>query len=205
MEIIDPNVLLNAYSQGIFPMGEDGEIFWYDPDPRTILPLNDFHIPRSLTKRIRKGGFEVRFSSDFRRVMELCAAPAPGREQTWITPPIIETYCILHQHGFAHSVETWMDGDLVGGLYGVTLRGLFAGESMFSLATDSSKIALVYLVERLKTHGFVLLDTQFTTDHLLRFGATEISREAYKRRLKVAMQVEASFLGKWELDADERG
>ncbi len=175
-------------------MGEDGEIYWYDPDPRTIIPLDNFHIPRSLAKRIRKGGFEVRYSSNFRRVMELCSAPAPGREETWITPPIIDSYCILNEHGFAHSVETWIDGELVGGLYGVTLRGLFAGESMFSRATDSSKIALVYLVQRLRKQGFLLLDTQFTTNHLLRFGATEISRDAYQRRLKVAMQVDPSFI-----------
>ncbi len=175
-------------------MGEDGEIYWYDPDPRTILPLDDgFHVPRSLAKRIRKGGFEIRYSSDFRAVMQACATPAPGREQTWITEPILDVYCALNRHGFAHSVETWIDGELVGGLYGVALQGLFAGESMFSKVTDSSKIALVYLVQRLRENGYVLLDTQFTTSHLQRFGATEISRAAYKRRLQVAMQVPAKF------------
>ena len=195
MQEISPELLLQAYSQGVFPMGEDdGSIYWYDPDPRTIMPLEKFHVPRSLARRIRKGGFEIRYSSAFRQVMEACAAPGPDREKTWTTPPILDTYCTLHEHGFAHSVETWIDGELVGGLYGVTLRGLFAGESMFSWATDSSKIALVYLVERLRQGGFRLLDTQFTTPHLQRFGAIEISKREYKVRLARALQIEAQFL-----------
>lgn len=173
---------------------DDGSISWYDPNPRTIMPLDSFHIPRSLIRRIRKGGFEIRYSSAFRQVMEACAEPAPGREQTWITPPILDVYCELHRHGFAHSVETWIDGQLVGGLYGVTLGGLFAGESMFSRTTDSSKIALVYLIERLRMGGFILLDTQFTTPHLERFGIVEIPRDEYKRRLALALQVQGRFL-----------
>ena len=131
-EEVTPELLLYAYSQGIFPMGdEDGEIYWYDPDPRAIIPLDTFHVPRSLARRIRKGGFEVRVDSAFRQVITACAEPRPDLG-IWITPPIIERYCELHRLGYAHSVETWIDGELVGGLYGVTLGGLFAGESMFS-------------------------------------------------------------------------
>jgi leucyl/phenylalanyl-tRNA--protein transferase len=172
---------------------EQGEIWWYDPDPRTILPLETFHVPRSLTQRIRRGGFEVRLDTAFRSVITTCAEPAPNRKSTWITPPIIDAYCALHELGVAHSVETWMDNQLVGGLYGVAVGGLFAGESMFSRVTDASKIALVYLVEQLRAGGFVLHDTQFMTPHLKRFGAVEISRNRYKRALRQALLVEARF------------
>lgn len=186
--------LLNAYCQGIFPMAdEDGSIYWYDPDPRTIIPLEKFHIPRSLARTVRRGNFEMRVDTAFRSVMEACAEPAPGRETTWISPEIINSYCQLHALGFAHSVESWLDGELVGGLYGVSINGVFAGESMFSRATDSSKVALVYLVERLKQGGFVLLDIQFMTEHLRRFGAVEIPREEYKTRLDHALRVRAQF------------
>lgn len=195
MQQLSPEILLQAYCQGIFPMGDrDGSIYWYDPDPRTIMPLESFHCPRSLARRVRKGGFEIRYSSAFREVMEACAEPAPDRETTWITPPILDVYCELHKHGFAHSVETWIDGELAGGLYGVTIRGLFAGESMFSRATDASKIALVHLIERLRENGYVLLDTQFTTPHLSRFGAIEIPQEEYKRRLEQALEVGCKFV-----------
>jgi leucyl/phenylalanyl-tRNA--protein transferase len=190
-------LLLNAYSQGIFPMADDdGSIYWYDPDPRAIIPLDKFHIPRSLARRIRKGGFEVRFDSAFTEVMLACAEPDPNRadrEKTWISPEFIEVYSQLHHLGFAHSVETWTDNKLVGGLYGVTLRGLFAGESMFSRATDSSKIALVYLVERLREKNFCLLDIQFMTPHLKRFGAVEILRAEYQAHLAHALTVDARF------------
>lgn len=192
---LTPHVLLNAYSQGIFPMAdEDGTIYWYDPDPRAILPLERFHIPRRLARRIRRGGFEVRVDTAFRQVITACAEPAPGRETTWISPEIIRAYCDLHELGFAHSVETWIDDRLVGGLYGVTLGGLFAGESMFSRAEDASKIALVYLVERLCQRGYILLDIQFMTEHLRRFGAVEIPRREYKRRLVAALQVWTTFV-----------
>ncbi len=188
------HVLLNAYSQGIFPMAdEDGTIYWYDPDPRAIIPLDAFHIPHSLTRTVRRGGFEVRFNTAFRVVMQACAEPGPGREKTWISPEFIHAYTELHQLGFAHSVETWIDNRLVGGLYGVALGGLFAGESMFSRATDASKIALVYLVERLRRRGFTLLDTQFMTEHLRRFGAIEIRRAEYKTRLAHALTVWTQF------------
>lgn len=172
---------------------EDGQIYWYDPDPRAIIPLDTFHIPRSLARKIRKGNFEIRFDTAFRAVITACAAPGPGREATWISSEIIKSYCELHRVGFAHSVETWIEGQLAGGLYGVAIRGLFAGESMFSRVTDSSKIALVYLVEHLRRRGFALLDTQFMTPHLERFGAIEISREAYKIRLARALMVDARF------------
>jgi leucyl/phenylalanyl-tRNA--protein transferase len=191
---VDIGLLLDAYSQGIFPMAdEDGSIYWYDPDPRAILPLDDFHIPRSLARRLRQGGFDVRVDTAFRDVITACAASAPGRETSWISPEFIEAYCELHKLGFAHSVETWIDGELAGGLYGVTLQGLFAGESMFSRVTDSSKIALVHLVERLRQGGFCLLDVQFMTPHLKRFGAIEILRIEYKVRLAQALTVEARF------------
>ncbi|MEZ4727903.1 MAG: leucyl/phenylalanyl-tRNA--protein transferase [Caldilineaceae bacterium] len=192
---LTPELLLYTYSQGIFPMGhDDGEIYWYDPDPRAIIPLDDaFHVPRSLARRIRQRGFEVRIDSAFRAVMTACAEPAQNRENTWITPPIIDIYCELHKLGYAHSVETWIDGELVGGLYGVAIGGLYAGESMFSRATDSSKIALVYLVERLRRGGFTLLDTQFLTEHLRRFGAVEIPRREYQRRLRQALVAPAVF------------
>src|SRR6185503_6130840 len=147
---LTPHVLLNAYSQGIFPMAdEDGTIYWYDPDPRAILPLPTFHLPRSLARTIHRGNFEVRVDTAFREVMEACAEPTPGREVTWINSEIVGAYCELHALGFAHSIETWIEGELAGGLYGVSLGGFFAGESMFSRATDSSKIGLVYLVARL--------------------------------------------------------
>lgn len=172
---------------------DDGEIYWYDPNPRAIIPLDSFHVPRRLARTIRRGGFEVRFDSDFRAVIIACATPTPDREKTWIDDRIIESYCQLHDLGFAHSVETWVDGKLVGGLYGVSLQGLFAGESMFSLAPDTSKIALVYLVEHLRQQGFTLLDTQFMTPHLKRFGAVEISRAEYKERLADALRVRTHF------------
>jgi len=188
------SLLLSAYSQGVFPMGDaSGEIAWYDPDPRTILPLDTFHVPRSLAQRIGRGGFAVRFNTAFRAVMTACAEPGPKREQTWITTDIIDAYTELHELGFAHSVETWIDDQLVGGLYGVAIGGLFAGESMFSRTTDASKIALVYLVEQLQKGGFLLHDVQFMTEHLRRFGATQIPRQKYKALLKQAMMVWGTF------------
>ena len=193
---LTPELLLYTYSQGIFPMGhDDGEIYWYDPDPRAIIPLDErFHVPRSLARRIRQGGFEVRVDSAFRAVITACAELDENRERTWISPEIIDVYWELHELGYAHSVETWIDGELVGGLYGVTLGGLFAGESMFSRATDSSKIALVHLVERLRSCGFTLLDTQFMTEHLRRFGAMEIPRAEYQTRLRQALLTSTSWL-----------
>lgn len=191
---LPPDLLLSAYSQGWFPMAhEDGKLYWHDPDPRAILPLTDFHIPRSLKRTLKKKPFEVRMNTAFSAVMAGCAAPAAGREETWINDEIFLAYETLHQMGFAHSVETWQDGVLVGGLYGVALRGLFAGESMFSRERDASKVALVHLVEHLLANGFFLLDVQYMTDHLRRFGAVEIPAADYKARLKVALTLPVSF------------
>lgn len=191
---LNPHLLLTAYTQGIFPMAnENGSINWYEPDPRAILPLDQFHVPHSLARTIRQGWFEVRMNTAFEAVITACAEPAPGRESTWISPEIIAAYTELHRLGFAHSVECWQDGRLVGGLYGVGLRGLFAGESMFSRETDSSKTALVYLVNRLKQQHFKLLDVQFLTPHLQKFGAIEIPAQEYQLKLFEALLVPAHF------------
>ncbi len=195
---LTPSILLGAYAQGYFPMAqEDGAIYWYDPDPRTIIPLEAFHVPRSLARRIRRGGFTVRYDTAFREVMVQCATSAPGREETWISPELIEIYCQLHELGFAHSIEVEMDGELAGGIYGVSLGGLFAGESMFSRRTDGSKIALVHLVEHLSRIGYCLFDVQFLTPHLQRFGAYEISRVEYKRRLAQALTIHTPISNPW--------
>lgn len=191
---LDPQQLLYAYVQGIFPMAhEDGEIYWYDPDPRAILPLDDFHVPRRLARTVRQEPFEIRVDTAFREVIEACAAPAPGRESTWISDEIIEAYDRLHELGFAHSVEAWQEGRLVGGLYGVAINSFFAGESMFSRERDASKVALVHLVERLREKGFLLLDIQFLTDHFRQFGAVEIARREYRTLLARALQKENAF------------
>lgn len=185
---LTPENLLSGYVQGIFPMAEaDGTIYWYDPDPRTILPVDGFHVSRSLNRRLRRGGFDVTFDKDFRQVMVECAAPAPGREETWINEELIDLYTAVHKNGFAHSVEVWADGDLVGGVYGVAIRRLFAGESMFSRVTDASKIALFYLIDHLKKQQYTLFDVQFTTDHLKTLGAIEIPRAEYQKRLEQAL------------------
>lgn len=191
---LTPQLLLSAYVQGIFPMAhEDGQIYWYDPDPRAIIPLDGFHLPQRLARTVRRSIFEIRVDSAFRRVMELCAAPASGREESWISDELIDVYSQLHQLGFAHSVEVWHGEDLVGGLYGVAINSFFAGESMFSRRRDASKIALVHLVRRLQARNFQLLDIQFMTEHLAQFGAIEISRSAYQQRLARALQQENSF------------
>src|SRR5262245_43490020 len=173
---------------------DDGAIYWYEPNPRAIIPLDTFHVPRRLARTARNGGFEVRVDTSFRAVMAACAEPTPDRATTWIAPEMIDAYTELHALGFAHSVETWREGRLVGGLYGVAIRGLFAGESMFSRERDASKVALVHLVERLRHGGFRLLDTQFIVGgHMLQFGTIEIPRAEYKRRLAQALQVAAVF------------
>lgn len=191
---LTPRLLLSAYCEGIFPMAHrDGRIYWYDPDPRAIIPLNHFHVPRRLARTVGQGVFEVRIDTKFTAVMEACAAPGRDRQTTWISAEIIQAYEALHQLGFGHSVECWQDGQLVGGLYGVAIQGLFAGESMFSKVRDSSKVALVHLVKRLKSNGFQLLDIQFITPHLRRFGAVEVSAAAYKQRLGQALLVSTQF------------
>lgn len=168
---------------------QDGKIYWYDPDPRAILPFDRFHIPRSLERTLKKEPFEIRTDYAFPDVIQACAE----REQTWINSTIIEAYVQLFRLGYAHSVECWQDGRLVGGLYGVGIRGLFAGESMFSRVSDASKVALVHLVTHLQARGYQLLDIQFMTDHLSRFGAVEIPTDQYKRLLYQALQRQALF------------
>ena len=192
--MLAPNLLLSAYAQGVFPMAhDDGRIYWYDPDPRAILPLDALHVPRRLKQKINRNPYEIRFDTDFRGVMLACAELSSKRQSTWIDENILKSYTLLHRLGYAHSVEAWLDGQLVGGLYGVSLKGLFAGESMFHRATDASKICLVHLVSRLRERGFQLLDVQFQTAHLSKFGVLEIAREAYKERLELALQCEARF------------
>ena len=187
---IDPLSLLRAYAAGIFPMGlEDGSLGWFSPDPRGILPLDGFHIPKGLRRALKKNPFEIRCDTAFADVMLGCA----DRESTWIDPVIFNSYTRLHELGFAHSVEAWREGQLVGGLYGVALRGLFCGESMFSRETDASKICLVHLVERLRRGGFVLLDTQWTTPHLRTFGAIDMPRDSYLERLEEALETAAEW------------
>lgn len=171
----------------------EDDIGWYQPDPRAILPLETFHVPRSLDRVIRHGRFQVYTDTAFASVMRFCAAPAPGRESTWINEEIIAAYTLLHRLGYAHSVETWRDGRLIGGLYGVAIGGFFAGESMFSCERNASKVALVYLVERLRRRGFRLLDVQFMTEHLRRFGATEITNAEYQVRLAAAIALPVRF------------
>lgn len=182
-----------AYRSGIFPWTVN-PITWWSPDPRGIFELDSFHVPRSLVKFIRKQPFEITRDRAFRQVMEACAAPAPGRRQTWITQEFIEAYTHLHQQGEAHSVESWRAGELVGGIYGVSLGGLFTGESMFHYATNASKVALGHLVEHLRTRGFVLFDIQMITSATRQLGAMEISREEYLKRLKAAVQMDCTFI-----------
>jgi leucyl/phenylalanyl-tRNA--protein transferase len=187
--------LLLAYRNGIFPwpIFDDDLMTWFSPDPRAILELDAFHCSRSLSKIIRKGVFEVTIDRDFSGVIEGCAAAAPDRMTTWITPDLMRAYVTLFRAGHAHSVEVWSAGRLVGGLYGVAIGGLFAGESMFSRESNASKIALHYLVERLRARGYGLLDTQTRTEHLKSLGAIEIPRSHYLKRLKQALQLSCSF------------
>ncbi|MEM6911020.1 MAG: leucyl/phenylalanyl-tRNA--protein transferase [Verrucomicrobiota bacterium] len=189
--VIDPEVLLSAYAEGVFPMGmEDGSIGWFSPEVRGVLPLDErFHIPRGLRRALRKRPFEIAFNQAFVQVMHGCGE----RPETWITGDLIESYTALHRLGHAHSVEAWDEEGLVGGLYGVSLGGAFFGESMFSRKTDSSKCCLVALVERLRERGFVLLDTQWTTPHLETFGAEGIKRRQYLSRLAAAIRLDCHF------------
>ncbi len=186
-----PEFLLRAYAAGYFPMAESrgGPIRWYSPDPRAIIPLDRLKISRSLRQSIRARKMEIRYDTDFQQVMHRCAA----REETWISEEIVEAYTRLFVLGAAHSVECWQDGRLVGGLYGVAMGGAFFGESMFSLVTNASKIALVCLVKQLTKQGFILLDTQFLTPHLASLGAREIPRQEYLLLLHEALEVRASF------------
>lgn len=188
---ITPELLLRAYSIGMFPMSEsadDPELFWVEPDIRGIIPLDGFHVSKSLQKAIRKAPFDIRFDTAFDQVVAKCAEAADDRPSTWINQTIRDLYSALHRLGHAHSVEAWEGDELVGGLYGVTLGSAYFGESMFSRRTNASKICLVHLVERLRERGFTLLDTQFTTEHLKTFGAVDIPKAEYGVLLDRAME-----------------
>jgi len=188
---LDPDLLLLAYRRGYFPMGEPetGLISWFSPDPRGIIPLEGFHLPRSLRRTLARREFELRIDTAFAQVITACAA----RAETWITDEIVHTYEVLHQRGIAHSVETWKEGTLAGGLYGVALGGAFFGESMFSHVSEASKVALVHLVRILRAGGFRLLDVQFLNEHLLQFGAVEVPRTDYLAMLTAALEIESRF------------
>ena len=190
---LTPELLLNGYAQGVFPMAEsrdDPEIFWVDPRLRGVLPLDSLRISRSLARRMRRGGFEVRVNSDFEGVLEGCA----DRPETWINAEIFDLYLELHRMGFAHSVEIRHEGQLTGGIYGVSLGGAFFGESMFSRVTDASKLAMVWLVDRLRLGGFTLFDAQFLTPHLASIGFVELPRADYRAQLAEALQQGGNFM-----------
>jgi leucyl/phenylalanyl-tRNA--protein transferase len=205
---ITPELMLRAYRAGLFPMAETrrGErLYWLDPELRGVLPLDGFHLPRRLLRTVMSGLFQVSGDRDFAATIAGCAAPVPGREDTWINPEIERLFATLHHQGHAHSVEVWQQGVLVGGLYGVALGGAFFGESMFSRARDASKVALVHLVARLRLGGFTLLDTQFLTSHLAQFGCLELPRAEYKKRLAEAVDLPARWIGSpdpWALEAE---
>lgn len=191
---LTPELLLRAYASGVFPMGDDfGGIRWYSPDPRCIFPLDQFHVPKRLMRTYAKGDFEIGINTAWDEVLLHCS-----RRETdagcWISKEIIEAYTRLHRLGFAHSVEIYKEGRLAGGLYGVALRGAFMGESMFHIERDASKLALLYLVQRLRQRGYSLLDTQYPTPHLSTFGATCISKDDYLKRLQEALHLDCSFV-----------
>jgi leucyl/phenylalanyl-tRNA---protein transferase len=194
---LDPELVLKAYMIGVFPMAEgaaSSEIMWIKPEVRGIIPLDAFHVPKRLARSLRTTALEFHVNRDFAAVIDGCAEPAHGRESTWINPAIRRAYVELHRRGHCHSVEAWRDGELVGGLYGVSLGAAFFGESMFSRETDASKMCLVKLVERLNARGFRLLDAQFITKHLSRFGAVEVLRTRYEHLLGLALARQAAFI-----------
>jgi leucyl/phenylalanyl-tRNA---protein transferase len=196
MSSITPQVLLKAYSVGVFPMAEsadDPSLYWVEPEERGILPLDDFHISHSLKKSVRRAGFEIRVDTAFDDVIHHCAEVASNRPETWINTRIMKLYSQLHKMGCAHSVESWRSGRLVGGLYGVRIGGAFFGESMFSRETDASKVALVHLVARLNHGGFILLDAQFLNDHLKQFGCATMAKLDYREMLGEAIETVADF------------
>jgi len=193
---ITPDVLLKAYACGIFPMSESADdpgLFWVEPEFRGIIPLDEFHVPKRLARTVRQGVFTVKADTAFDQVISLCAEDAPDRPDTWINGRIAELYKELHRMGHCHSIECWQEDTLVGGLYGVRLGGAFFGESMFSKRTNASKLALIALVQHLRAQGFVLLDTQFLTDHLASLGAIEIPKAEYLEKLADALEIEARF------------
>lgn len=190
--VLSPELMIRAYAAGIFPMSDGADqpgIFWVDPQRRGVLPLEAFHISRTLRRRLAQGGFEITVNRDFPGIIAACA----DRPETWINSEIFGTYLSLHAQGHAHSVEVWMDGELAGGVFGVVLGAAYFGESMFSRLTDGSKIALTHLIARLRAGGFQLFDTQFTTEHLQSLGAIEIPRAEYRRQLQLAVTSPADF------------
>ena len=194
--MIPPDLLVSAYATGWFPMAvDDGEIRWYSPDPRGIIPLDAFHVPRRLARVLRSGAFRIEINHDFEGVIRACAEAERDMEEpgTWISDEIIESYCALHDAGLAHSVEAWQDDHLAGGLYGVAIGGAFFGESMFHRVTDASKAALAGLVAHMRARGFRLLDIQWVTEHLEQFGAVEIPRRSYLRLLEEALALSVEF------------
>ncbi len=194
--VITPDILLQAYACGIFPMADaadDPDLYWVEPANRGILPLNEFHVPKRLARTVRADKFEIRIDSDFEAVISGCAASRTRHDSTWINDEIRRLYTALFDAGHVHTLEAWRDNRLVGGLYGVHLASVFFGESMFSIETDASKVALVHLVARLIRNGFTLFDTQFLTDHLARFGAIEVPRERYLKLLAEALRQPADF------------
>jgi len=214
MRVLTLHELLRCYARGEFPMANDRHdptIYLINPERRGVIPLDRFHVPASLRRIVRRGTFEIHVDRDFAQVIRACAEPTDERPRTWLNDGLIELYTALHEHGHAHSVECWAGGELVGGLYGVSLGAGFFGESMFSRARDASKVALVELVGRLRAGGYELLDTQFVTDHLRRFGAIEIARAAYQARLRQALARRARFprdgqpFGLWVVDGVSRG
>ncbi len=195
---ITPDLVLKAYAYGVFPMAksrDDSDVFWVQPKLRGVLPLDEFHLPRSLRKRLRQGTFTVTIDQVFDGVMAGCAETSATRADTWINDRIMQLFSALHRAGVAHSIEVWKDGALAGGLYGLAMGAAFFGESMFSRETDASKVALTHLVGILKQGGFTLLDTQFITDHLARFGTIEISQQDYLTQLSEALTQKAHFEG----------
>ncbi len=204
--LLSPELLIRAYASGVFPMSEsrsDSAIFWVDPKERGILPLDDFHVPKSLRKALKRNPFDIRTDTAFAEVIAACAQSSRGREDTWINDEIIRAYTELHHLGHVHSIECWQGDTLVGGLYGVRLGAAFFGESMFSRATDASKVALTHLVARLRLGGFKLLDTQFVTNHLKRFGAIEIPARDYLVLLDDALNAKAHYLTDEEVSEAE--
>ena len=196
MSAITPQVLLKAYAAGVFPMAEsadDPALYWIEPEERGIIPLDDFHVSRSLQKRVRQRHYKIQVDTAFADVIAACAAVTSARRETWINKRILSLYTQLHKLNCAHSVEAWQDGKLVGGLYGVKIGAAFFGESMFSRATDASKVALVHLVARLRTGGFKLLDAQFVNNHLTQFGARPIAKPDFQKLLEPALEADANF------------
>ena len=196
MSSITPQILLQAYAAGVFPMAEsadDPHLYWVEPEERGVIPLEGFHVSRSLRKRVKQQPFDIRIDTAFAKVIAACAESTEERDETWINKRIVTLYTQLHKMGCAHSVESWLNGELVGGLYGIRIGAAFFGESMFSRATDASKVALVHLVARLRFGGFTLLDAQFVNPHLLQFGTQAIKKADYHKLLEPALEREASF------------